>query len=214
MPRYPRIVAPELFYHIFNRGIEKRAIFRSSKDYQRFLNYLNFYKYKFDWTIYCYCLMPNHFHLLIQQHKDQIGHIMKSLQTAYGVFFNLKYQRVGPLFSGRYRSIIVQEGEYFLQVSKYIHLNPVKTSLCSKPLDYPYSSYREYIKGENNNLTVPLIDKRSMKRILGVALSPQAIKMYQEFVEEKEDLFNYDVEKRTFDIFGNRRFTTKMKRTS
>lgn len=212
MPRFPRLTAPELFYHIFNRGTEKKPIFRQQKDYLRFLHYLDFYKEKFDWTIYCYCLMPNHFHLLIQQHLDPLGQIMKSLQTAYGVFFNLKYQRIGPLVSGRYKSIIVQEGNYFLQVSKYIHLNPVKAGLCSKPLDYPYSSYREYMKGENPIIPKPIIDKRSMKRILGDVISPQSIRMYQSFVEEREDLFDYDIEKKSLDIFGNQRFSTKLNR--
>lgn len=212
MPRYPRLVAPHVFYHIFNRGIEKREIFREVQDYRRFLEYLTFYGKKFDWTIYCYVLLPNHFHLLVQSHQDPLGLIMKSLLTAYGVFFNLKHKRVGPLFSGRYKSIICQEGEYFLQVSKYIHLNPVKAGLSRKPLEYPYSSYQEYIKGGNDFLGKLIIDQRSKRRILGELISPQSIKMYQTFVEEKEDLFEYNPEKRTIDIFGNRRFATKMNR--
>jgi len=211
MPRYPRLTAPHVFYHIFNRGIEKRDIFREEKDYLKFSEYLIKYQKKFDWIIYCYCLMPNHFHLLIQTGKHPLANIMRSLQTAYGVFFNKKYQRVGPVFCGRYKSIICQKGEYFLQVSKYIHLNPVKSNLSSTPLDYLYSSYQEYIRGRNTFLGKNIIDRRAMKRIVGENLSEKEIKVYQFFVEEKEDLFEYNIEDKSLDVFGNQRFVTKYK---
>ena len=80
MPRYARIVAPGLFYHIINRGIERRSIFRQKTDYIHFLKYLKQYKDRFDWIIYCYCLMPNHYHLLIKTKNHPLGVIMKSLQ--------------------------------------------------------------------------------------------------------------------------------------
>ena len=159
MPRYARIAGPNLFYHLMNRGIEKRAIFRKSGDYDKFMSYLSICNKKFDWSIYCYCIMPNHFHLLVRTRTHPLGHIMKSLQTSYGVYFNKKYKRVGPVFSGRFKSIICQEDSYFLQVSKYIHLNPVKiidsgwkengisNRIVAKEYlsKYMYSSYQEYL---------------------------------------------------------------------
>ena len=154
MPRYARLTAPNLFYHIINRGIEKRFIFRQKSDYLKFLEYLHRYKRKFDWIIYCFCLMPNHFHLLIQTKENPLGTIMKSLQTAYGVYFNHKYKRIGPVFSGRYKSIICQKDEYLLQVSKYIHLNPVKAGLVKRPTDYPYSSYKQYVDRDSTNIKI------------------------------------------------------------
>ena len=209
MPRYARLVFPGLFYHIINRGLEGRKIFRDKFDYLKFLENLLKYKKKFDWIIYCYCLLPNHFHLLIQTKNDPLAKIMKSLQTAYGVFFNKKYKRIGPVFSGRYKSIIVQKDEHFLQASKYIHLNPVKAGLCLKPLDYPYSSYQEYITGNNSLLKENIIDKRAAKRLIGDGrvITRQAIRNYQSFVEEKEDILDYHP---GVDIFGDRRFRTQI----
>lgn len=207
MPRFPRLTAPNLFFHIINRGIEKKPIFKERSDYLKFLEYLLRYKNKFDWIIYCYCLLPNHYHLLIQTKNNPLGVIMKSLQTAYGVYFNKKYRRVGPVFSGRYKSIICQKDEYLLQVSKYIHLNPVKAGLTRKPLMYPYTSYQEYITGVSENISI--LDKRAMKIFLGED-TKKGIKEYRSFVEEKEDLFDY---KPNIDVFGNTRFTTKIRRT-
>lgn len=211
MPRYARIVAPNLFYHIINRGIEKRSIFRNDDDYGRFLQYIKSYGKKYDWIIYCYCLMPNHYHLLIQTHLDPLGLIMKSLQTAYGVFFNKKYKRVGPVFSGRYKSIICQDDEYMLQISKYIHLNPVKAKLCKNPSNYPYSSYQEYIKA-NDSASVDIIDRRAMRRVIGDTITKESISIYKSFVEENEDLFEYNPLKTSIDIVGNDRFMTKLRR--
>ena len=210
MPRYARLTAPNLFYHIFNRGIEKKPIFKKSHDYTKFLDFLKRYKVQFDWNVYCYCLMPNHFHLLIQTKNDSLGEIMQSLQTAYGVYFNKNYQRVGPVFSGRYKSIICQKDEYLMQVSKYIHLNPVKAGLVKTPAEYQYSSYKEYIDKNNNYL----IDKRLMKRILGDKLSNKAMKNYRSFVEEREDLFVYEPFDKSVEIFGNNKLVTKLSKIS
>ena len=209
MPRYARLVFPGLYYHLINRGVERKKIFRDKFDYIQFLENLLKYKKKFDWIIYCYCLLPTHFHLLIQTRDDPLAKIMKSLQTAYGVFFNKRYKRVGSVFSGRYKSIIVQKGEYFLQVSKYIHLNPIKARFCSEPLDYPYSSYREYIRGENPLLKQNVIDRRAAEMLIGDgrAITKQAIKGYQSFVEEREDILEYNPK---VDVFGNERFRTKL----
>ena len=213
MPRYARLVYSDLFYHIINRGLEKRKIFIDHTDYLRFLDNLLKYKKKFDWIIYCYCLLPNHYHLLIQTKNDPLGEIIKSLQTAYGVWFNKKYKRVGPVFSGRYKSIIIQKDGYFLQVSKYIHLNPVKAKLCQKPSDYPYSSYQEYIKGKTSVLDENIIDKRAAKMLTSDErkITQKSIKDYQSFVEEKEDTLDYQPQT---DMFGNEQFRTKLIRKS
>lgn len=138
---------------------------------------------------------------------------MKSLQTAYGVYFNRKYKRIGPVFAGRFKSIIVQKDEYFLQVSKYIHLNPVRARLTEKPLDYPYSSYRELIKNNYSLINKKIIDQRATKMLVGDGrkITKTAIKSYQSFVEEKEDVLPY---RENMDIFGDNTFCTKYKRRS
>ena len=131
---------------------------------------------------------------------------MKSLQTAYGVYFNHKYDRVGPVFCGRYKSIICQKDEYLLQVSKYIHLNPVKAGLVKRPEDYPYSSYKQYV--DRDSTDIKILDKRAMKIFLGED-SNKGIEEYRAFVEEKDDIFEYNP---VIDVFGNTRFVTKFKR--
>lgn len=209
MPRYARLAFSNVFYHLLNRGLEKRKIFINKYDYLKFLNNLLHYKKKFDWIIYCYSLLPNHYHLLIQTKNDPLAKIMKSLQTAFSVYFNKKYQRIGPVFSGRYKSIICQKDEYFLQVSKYIHVNAVETGLCKEPLDYPYSSYSEYILGRNLAINENIIDKRAMKRILGDEIRKSTINNYRSFVEEKEDILKYQP---VVEIFGDEKFATKLKR--
>lgn len=206
MPRYARLSGSFLFYHIINRGIERKEIFKSKWDYSRFLENLEKYRKKFDWIIYTYCLLPNHFHLQIRIRKDPLAKILHSLQLAYSVYFNKKYHRVGPLFQGRFKSIIVQKGEYFFHLSKYIHLNPVKIRLVDHPLGYPYSSYPEYCQGPKHQYRI--IDKRAMKRIMGKP-TKKNIKNYRQFVEEADEL-NYQPEKAIRGIFGSPRFISRI----
>lgn len=139
-------------YHIYNRGVEKRAIFRDEHDYLCFVhdlyefndeNYASNVHYWFKnmgsrnpyfnkerkpiVDILAWCLMPNHFHLLIRQRKDNgIALFMRKLGSGYANFFNMKYKRVGPLFQGRYKIIMVDKDEYLLHLINYIHSNPVK----------------------------------------------------------------------------------------
>lgn len=107
----------------------------------------NFYK-KIE--ILCYVLMPNHFHLLLKQNnKNDIKIFLKSLLTKYAQYFNKKYQRVGPVFQGRYKAILIDKKEYFLHLSRYIHLNPKELLKDNQKLiDYQWSSYRQYLEIE------------------------------------------------------------------
>jgi len=147
-------------YHIYNRGVEKRPIFLSDVDYRFFLNLLKLtlsnpedienydalrIRNKSDSVkLIGYCLMPNHFHLLIRQ-SDETGmtELMRSIMTAYSSYFNRKYKRVGSLFQGRYKAALVDKDEYLVHLSRYIHMNPIETD--SKVSDYPYSSYKYYL---------------------------------------------------------------------
>ncbi|OGY30272.1 MAG: hypothetical protein A3J50_04385 [Candidatus Woykebacteria bacterium RIFCSPHIGHO2_02_FULL_43_16b] len=143
MPRKPRLAFQNAFYHVFNRGVNKQQIFFSPDDYQFFLDKLFNLKKKYDHSIYAYCLMPNHFHISIQTRRVPISKIMSSLTTSYSMRFNNKYNHFGPVFQNRYKSILVQDDNYFLQLSQYIYLNPVKDGLVSDPIAYPYSGIRE-----------------------------------------------------------------------
>lgn len=186
------------FYHIYNRGSEKRSIYQQSRDYKRFQQ--TFYYYQFpgpkprfsNFTktdlfktsfnsgiveIICYCLMPNHFHFLIKQLKDGgISIFMSQLSNSYTKYFNTKYRRVGPLLQGAFKAVIIESTEQLIHVSRYIHLNPVVSDLTKKPEDYPWSSYLEYT--QTNSLFC------NPTEILNLFPSREK---YKEFVEDQID---------------------------
>ncbi|MFH2085884.1 MAG: transposase [bacterium] len=161
------------YYHIYNRGVEKRLIFQDEKDYKVFLSYLQFYltdplrgetsksfpsqqlhNHMQQIKLLAYCLMPNHFHLFIKQNDRQaINHFMRSLATRYGMYFNKRYNRIGSLFQGPYKAVLIDEEMQYLYLSKYLHRNPLDLSdyTISNLLEYPYSSYRNYLGIINQN---------------------------------------------------------------
>lgn len=145
MPRPPRLHAPSLVYHVFARGNNKEPIFFDESNYIRFLSNLERFRSSLDYILYTYCLLPNHFHLLLQVNSKPLSKIMQVLLTGYTMYINKKNQRVGHLFQGRFQSIIVEKEEYLLQVLRYIHLNPVKANLVENPEDYLWSSYKQYM---------------------------------------------------------------------
>jgi len=154
MSRPLRIEYAGAIYHITSRGIDRRIIFNDDNDYQHFLQLLKEGADFFRVDIISYCLMPNHNHLLIRTRESNLSRFMQRLSVAYTRYFNYKYKRVGPLMQGRYKSIIVGSDEYFLVLSRYIHLNPVKVkgvdrkSFTEKELvlnSYRWSSYAEVL---------------------------------------------------------------------
>lgn len=167
----PRRIVPLVnneVYHILNRGVEKRIIFTRGRDYQRFLRTLYYYqfqgpkpsfsKYSKDSInpfkplyenkiveIWAYCLMPNHFHLLVRQFKENgISKFLSQLTNSYTKYFNTKYTRVGPLLQGSFKAVLVENDEQLLHLSRYIHINPLVSGLEKSLFGYPYSSLSEY----------------------------------------------------------------------
>ena len=148
MARPLRIEYPNAFYHITSRGNERRAIFRSKSDYERFLGYFESATERYGAGIHCFCLMPNHYHLLLETPRANLWRILHHLNTSYTNYFNTKMKRVGHLFQGRYRAILVEKDTYALELSRYIHLNPVRAHIVKEPSQYTWSSYSAYVKGE------------------------------------------------------------------
>ena len=149
MPARPQIFIPNGHYHIYNRGHNKNPIFLQTKDYQRYLKRLEEYLKKHEVTLLCYCLMPNHVHLLMRQNGDEpIERFIHRLHTAYTMYFNIKYERIGAVFQGRFKAKLIETDEYLIHVSRYIHLNPLEILHVQGPalkLDkYPWSSLKEY----------------------------------------------------------------------
>lgn len=132
MPRQARLDIPGLVHHVMARGIEGRDIFCSSKDREEFLQRLaDITAANGGPSLYAWALMSNHFHLLIRPEKMHLSSIMRRLMTGYAVNFNRHHKRLGHLFQNRYKSIIVEEDPYFLELVRYIHLNPVRAGIVS-----------------------------------------------------------------------------------
>jgi len=144
MARQLRIEYPGAFYHIYSRGNQKQPIFLVDDDRYYFLKILDDTHKKFGLTIQAYCLMSNHYHLSASTPRGGLARAMHFANTTYTVYINKKHKRCGHLFQGRYRSILVEASTYSLELSRYIHLNPVRAGLVPFPDQYPWSSYSEY----------------------------------------------------------------------
>lgn len=172
---FQRNFTKDNFYHIYNRGSHKQTVFKDHQDYQTFTNILSYYlqfpngialsrlphnlkernlqESTPNFRLICYCLMPNHFHFLIQQHfhpttTNNISNFMKRVSLAYAMHFKNKYDHSGNLLEGRFKNIAINTEEQLLYLTKYIHLNPFKFELeGTQPTDltYLYSSYPAYI---------------------------------------------------------------------
>lgn len=181
------------YYHVFNRGVEKRKMFLDEQDYSMLFYYMFVYlspvknlisKYpnlpfrlqgknlNKDVELLAYCLMPNHFHFLLKQNsKDGVSKLLKQLTNAYTLYFNQKYERVGGLVQGRFKAVEVPTDELLLHISRYIHLNPVVAEIVSNPKDYKWSSYKNYIGN----------DKSFIEKMSVLSYFPSA-KAYEQFV--------------------------------
>ncbi len=144
MPRVRRIKGEFSTYHVVQRGNEKKNIFRNDEDKLKFLEIVSKAKEKHSFLIYAYCLMNNHVHLLINDNGNDISKLMKSINVSYVSYFNRIHERCGHLFQDRFRSEVVKDDRYLLEVSRYIHNNPVKAKIETKPGGFKWSSYNIY----------------------------------------------------------------------
>lgn len=145
MPRLSRKSSSTQTYHVILRGIDKRNIFLEKDDYKKFLYYILKSKEKSNFSVYAYCLMSNHVHMLIKSEEDTIGNIMRRITVGYAQYHNNKYVRTGHLFQNRFKSEPIDDSRYFLTVLRYIHQNPIKAGMGKSLSAYPWSSYHEYV---------------------------------------------------------------------
>lgn len=204
------------YYHLYNRGVEKRVIFEDKQDHAVFLSYLKEYllpkdekglrkklvdplissqerdkilkalrmnNFSTEVNLLAYCLMPNHFHLLVKQsHETTIDSLMNSLCTRYSMYFNKKYKRVGPLYQGVYKAVIVDSDSQLLHLSRYIHRNPLSLQgVALQTLSNQPSSYAEYV-GLRNTQWV------HSKEILSFFSKKLPSLTYELFVSQREEL--------------------------
>ncbi len=145
MSRQLRIEYPGAFYHVTSRGNQKQAIYLADRDRAAFLDLVREAHHKFSAIFHVYCLMENHYHLMLETPNGNLSRIMHFINTSYTIYFNKKHSRVGHLFQGRFKAILVEAETYALELSRYIHLNPVRASIVQEPEKYPWSSCREYL---------------------------------------------------------------------
>lgn len=145
MPRKAREKSATAVYHVVFRGINRQVIFEDQEDRVKYLELLKAYQEISGFKIYAYCLMSNHIHLLMKEGEEELGIVFRRLGAGYVYWYNWKYNRRGHLFQDRFKSEPVEDDAYLLAVIRYIHQNPVKAGITDNPMDYPWSSYHEYL---------------------------------------------------------------------
>ena len=181
--------ASDNIFHIYNRGNNKEKIFFDEQDYKAFLfrlglclgfteEEINKEKLismpysriritdtdKKDFKLHVFCLMPNHFHLLIEQIGDiPISKLISKLCTSYAKYINKKYKRVGHVFQDQFKAVLIKDNPQLMWTSAYIHINPVKDKLVKNPEEYKWSSYRDFVSDRN----LPIVDKELLTSIFG-----------------------------------------------
>lgn len=142
MPRTARIKSVSGYYHIVARGIARQVLFEEDADYLFFLKILKKCKEEEQFKLLAFCLMENHFHLLVKIDSG-MDRVMRRILTTYAKYYNTKYERIGYLFQDRYKSKVIERRSYLLSAMRYIHNNPVKAGLCSVD-QYRWSSWKYY----------------------------------------------------------------------
>ena len=159
-----------------SRGVRRKDLFTDDMDRQVFLELIKESQKRFGCTLHAYCLMTNHIHMLLETGNMEVGKYMKYLSGCYAMYYNSKYNYQGHVFESRYKSCMVREDGYFLQTSRYIHLNPVKAGMAEHPENYLWSSYRTMLG---------LADDRITERRKTLAyFQGNSVLRYQDFVED------------------------------
>jgi putative transposase len=157
MPRPLRPIDDGLIYHVINRGNNRQDVFRKQRDFQAFLSALADLKQRKPFELYGYCLLNNHFHLLMRPTGATISRILQSLLVSHTQRYHRHYQSGGHVWQGRFKSPVIQNDEHLLAVLQYIEANPLRAKLVRRAEDYPWSSYRAHALGDTNELVDRLV---------------------------------------------------------
>jgi putative transposase len=204
MPRPKRIQFKGAWYHIFNRGINRKTIFYSKYHYLFFIELIKEAINKFNIEIHSYCLMKNHYHLLIHTPNGNIAKAMHYILFKFASTINKDTNADGNVFKDRYRSILVDSDEYLLVLSRYIHLNPVASNICKNAEDYEWSSINEYTRD---------IDKASFLKKDKVLSYFNNKKEYKEYIDLGMDsaIKQFYSRKYIYPILGSDNFKNRIK---
>ena len=206
MPRTARLDIESGFYHVYNRGNNRKALFLTNEDYLDFLKILCKTKEIFEFKLHAYCLMPNHFHFLMERREVPLSFILKRVEQIYAQRFNKRYESTGHLFEGRFKSKICKDDTHFKTVSRYVHRNPVRASLVNSPEEWRWSGVHAFGGGlipadslVDTEFTLSVFgdDQRSISgnylRFLAAPLSDsELVQIRSELLEEKSKVGDVD----------------------
>lgn len=181
MARQLRVNFKNAWHHVMNRGAAFKNIFLSDLHREKFLNLIGEITERYQVEIHAYCLMHNHYHLLMNTPRGNLSESMAYLNSVYAGFFNKTQKTDGPLFRGRFKSTVIDYDDYLLRVSRYIHLNPVRAKFVEKAEEYKWSSYPAYLN---------LIDKKPWlitEKVLSFLGEKGCVEQYEQIVREKDD---------------------------
>jgi len=156
MPRKPRSyqISSSAFYHIVNRGVLRQTIFHDESDGQKFIEILNHYQNREDLKIYHWCLMGNHYHLVLKMGQpERISKLIGAIQQVYAKYYHQRYHTAGRLFGSRFKSQVIEDESYLLVCGRYVERNPVRARLVKEAWDWPASSAPYYVLGKNDQIT-------------------------------------------------------------
>jgi putative transposase len=204
MSRPLRIEYPGAWYHVMNRGRRREKVFTASEDYESFLVVLQETSKLLNLKVAAYCLMPNHYHLLLHTPDGNISRCMRHVNGVYTQRFNRTHNKDGQLFRGRYKAVVVDNDSYLLEVLRYIHRNPVRAGIVDTADDFIWSSHRGYMAGARKwdwlykDFLLAMFSKESN----------QAMKTYAEFIKEQvpKEIENFYNKKNLPSILGDDNF--------
>ena len=207
MSRPLRIEYPNAYYHVMNRGRARQRIFPDEEYYQTFLATIEEAYQRFSLLVHAYCLMPNHYHLLVSTPEANLGRAMRHVNGVYTQRYNRLKRIDGPLFRGRYKAILVDKDNYLLQVSRYIHRNPCEAGIVADISDYVWSSYPVYERRRRCPSWL------SVTQVLGGLNSNKPYHRYKLYVAggNDEELVRFYGSKRVSSLLGQKDFYNEMR---
>ena len=181
MARPLRITFNGAWYHVMNRGVNRNRIFFNNENREKFLDLLNDITKVYGIEIHAFCLMDNHYHLIVHTSHGNISQAVRHLNSKFAQYINLTLKRDGPLFRGRFKAILISADDYLVRLSRYIHLNPREAGIINKLENYQWSSYQVYLAKRNNYSW--LVTNEIIKRFGDKDFH----KTYRSYVEEVKD---------------------------
>jgi len=206
MTRPLRIEFPGAFYHITSRGNKRQAIFNNYEDRNTFINVFARTIKTYGWKCFAFCLMDNHYHILIQTPNGDLSKGMRDLNGIYTQLFNKKHQTTGHIFEGRYKAFVIEQGDYFLEVLRYTVLNPLRANMVKRPDDWPWSSYSATAYGRK---MYPFIDQKFVLRLFSRA-DGLARERYRVFVQNGVDKTSPFLKARHGTLLGSDQFVMEI----